>query len=182
MTTVQLLDHTLLMEPDQISPTSAQIPVAQPATENQPSIPNQPSQQNNVKPIQPVKFVGFGRLPALLIDLVIVLVICIPILYIMYYPGNIERTTSNIIFGLVDLVYSVFFVSIYGATPGKMLLKMKIVDKSYIKPRLWQILLRESLGKYASGLLLPISGLLVIFHKQKRSIHDFIAGTFVIYK
>jgi uncharacterized RDD family membrane protein YckC len=161
-----------------------QIPVPPPVDATPTPIPTPPDQTTDTKLSPPanIRYAGFGRLPAMLIDLILVIVISIPILLAIYYPGDVDQNTSNMIFGLVNLIYSVFFVSLKGATPGKMLLKMKIVDRNYAKPTFWRVLLRESVGKYVSGLLLLISGLMVIFQKQKRSLHDFIADTYVIYK
>lgn len=183
------------MDPNQNQPTNpqpltdnltepTQIPVPQSPDATPTPVPTPPAQTTETEPAPPanIKYVGFGRLPAMLIDLVLVILISIPILLAIFYPGDVDNNTSNLIFALVNLVYSIFFVSLKGATPGKMLLKMKIVDRNYTKPHFWRVVLRESVGKYVSGLLLLISGLLVIFQKQKRSLHDFIADTYVIYK
>lgn len=168
------------MDPNQIPtpPPSTPSPVEQSST---PTKQNQPIDSQSVTQVN-VKYVGFGRLAALIIDGIIILVISFIILYFMYYPKDVDTHVSEEIIGLISIIYSVIFVTLYGATLGKMILKIKIVDKDYTKPPFWKIVLRESIGKSISGVLLPVSVLLVIFDKKKRSIHDFIASTYVIYK
>jgi uncharacterized RDD family membrane protein YckC len=149
------------------------------------TVVTQPTQQQPVVGTQApvsIRYAGLGRIAASFLDGIVIFTIIGVILYFLYYPGDVDKTTSEFIIGLVSMIYSIFFVAIWGATPGKKLLKMKIVDKNYNKPKFWQIILRESFGKIVTGMLLLISVLLVLFHKQKRSIHDFIAGTYVVYK
>jgi uncharacterized RDD family membrane protein YckC len=67
------------------------------------------------------------------------------------------------------------------ATPGKMLLKMKIVDaKTGEKPTTKQFILRY-LGYLLSILPLGIGFIFMYYHKKHQGIHDKVAGTAVIY-
>lgn len=69
-----------------------------------------------------------------------------------------------------------------GATPGKKLVKIKIVDyKTYQDIDNKQALTR-SLGYIISTLLFLVGFLMVAFRKDKRGLHDMLAGTVVIYE
>ena len=41
-------------------------------------------------------------------------------------------------------------------------------------------ILRETVGKWISALILGIGFIMVAFHKEKRGLHDLIAGTWVV--
>ncbi len=150
------------------------------------TVVTQPPQPITSQQIQPatVKYAGFGRLAALIIDGIISSILALPIAILLAYNFAHDDPTNliSIIWGLVSITYYIFFGTRFGATPGKMLLKMKIVDHNYVKPSMGRIMLRETVGKWVSGMIFLISVLFVIFDKQKRSLHDLIASTYVIYK
>jgi uncharacterized RDD family membrane protein YckC len=67
-----------------------------------------------------------------------------------------------------------------GGTPGKMLLKMKIVDaKTLEKPGSIQSVVRY-LGYFASFLPFLLGFIWIYYDKKKQGFHDKIAGTIVI--
>jgi uncharacterized RDD family membrane protein YckC len=80
---------------------------------------------------------------------------------------------------LLHLSYYVFFVGRYGATPGKMALKLKIVRSDLSK-----VTYLRALGRYfaqgLSGLLLYIGYIMAGFDSEKRALHDYICDTRVI--
>lgn len=81
-----------------------------------------------------------------------------------------------IIFLIVASLYFIFFWHKFGATPGKMLLRMKIVDaNSYEKPTL-HALVRRFLAY--NTLILGLWQ--IIFSQKGQAMHDKIAGTVVI--
>lgn len=90
----------------------------------------------------------------------------------------------------MQIFFSTFFAAFYvlpfwfkfSATPGKMLMGMKIVTAETIeKPSKKQFFLR--FFGYLLSLLPPGLGFLwVPFNKRKRGWHDFLSGTVVIYK
>ena len=176
------------MEP-QNQPVSPVIPTvtAQPATPPASGAAGS-GQAVAPQPIDPatIKYAGFGRLAALIIDGLIAGALSTPMALVLAY--NFARNDPNptIFMGnVIDvmiIIYYILFGTLYGATPGKMILKMKIVDGNYAKPSFLRILLRETVGKWVTALLIIVSGLFVIFHKQKRGLHDLIASTYVIYK
>jgi len=81
---------------------------------------------------------------------------------------------------LVPLVYSVFFVGTFGATPGKMLLHLRVIrTKDDDHPGYVRALLRE-LFFYISTLFLCLGHLLAGFDPEKRGVHDFVCDTRVV--
>ena len=74
------------------------------------------------------------------------------------------------------IVYFVLFWHIYGATPIKYLMRMRVVDAhSFEKPTFFQSVKR--LMGYA---LFPIGLWSIFFTPQKQMLHDKISGTVVI--
>jgi uncharacterized RDD family membrane protein YckC len=77
------------------------------------------------------------------------------------------------------LFYEVIFNgSVLQATPGKLLLNMKIVDKEGNRIAYLRSLMRF-ISKFISGIL-AIGFLMVAFTKYKQGLHDKIAGTLVV--
>jgi uncharacterized RDD family membrane protein YckC len=79
----------------------------------------------------------------------------------------------------IQIGYITFFLGKYGATPGKMACKLKVVNPdgtpiSYGKAfgRFW--------GEILSGITLSIGYLIVIWDEEKRALHDRVCNTRVI--
>jgi uncharacterized RDD family membrane protein YckC len=75
--------------------------------------------------------------------------------------------------------YSVFFVGRYGATPGKMALRLRIVRSDFSKVTYWR-----ALGRYfaqtLSGLSLYLGYIMAAFDSERRALHDYLCDTRVI--
>jgi RDD family len=68
-----------------------------------------------------------------------------------------------------------------GKTPGKWLVKIRVADKSTGRyPGLGRMLVREIVGKMASGLFLGIGYFWAIWDPANQCGHDKIAGTLVV--
>lgn len=80
---------------------------------------------------------------------------------------------------LIGTAYHIFFVGWRGQTPGKMALKLKIIQTNGEEMTYGKAFLRW-IGYSISGLTLGIGYLMVAFTKQKQGLHDKIAGTYVI--
>lgn len=79
-------------------------------------------------------------------------------------------------------IYVLPFWFKYGATPGKMIMGMKIVRQDSLEKPSKKRLLARFLC-YPLSIMPPGIGYMwVIFNKRKRSWHDLISGTMVIYK
>jgi len=103
-----------------------------------------------------------------------------------------EELTSEAIASLLATSLLVWFIRVivswaYGAgfessrfqaTPGKMLLGVKVTDLEGHRITFLRATGRQ-LGKWVSGLILGIGYLLVAFSDRKQGLHDFMAGTLV---
>ncbi|SHH62841.1 RDD family protein [Ferrimonas marina] len=84
--------------------------------------------------------------------------------------------------GMLAFVITFVFWSSRGATPGKLMLGIKIIDaKGGGAPSTYQWIIRY-LGYFISGVFFMLGYIWVGFDKQKRGWHDLMASTVVIYK
>lgn len=90
---------------------------------------------------------------------------------------------SVVFFPTYYLIYSIIIISFWvhrGATPGKILMHIKIVDaETGGKPRLGQCIGRYA-GYIVSALILFLGFLWVVFDARKQGWHDKLSGTLVI--
>ncbi|MEI7026544.1 RDD family protein [Paenibacillus sp. y28] len=126
---------------------------------------------------------GFGiRLGAALLDGIIVGVpLTIIALIITGISGEQEYFTN-----FLSLLYSLLLPVIWnGYTCGKRICKIRIVKLDGTPPSLVTMLMRTIVSGLVYGLTLGIavivSGIMVIVREDKRSLHDLIAGTQVVY-
>jgi uncharacterized RDD family membrane protein YckC len=141
-------------------------------------------------------YAGFWiRVGAKLIDGVVMMIVIIPVFILVFgsvfmaafkNPGGAPPDISP---GLIAIyyfvaiafpaIYNTFCVGKWGATPGKMAVKLKIVraDGSAIS-------YKRSLGRHfaemLSGMILYIGYIMIGFDDEKRSLHDRICDTRVI--
>jgi uncharacterized RDD family membrane protein YckC len=86
-------------------------------------------------------------------------------------------------FFLAIIAYVVFLMLFLarGKTPGKALLNLRVADKRNANlPGIGRMLLRETLGKFVSGLFLGLGYFWAIFDTDSQAWHDKIAGTVVL--
>ncbi|WP_345991712.1 RDD family protein [Sulfurimonas sp. HSL-1716] len=81
----------------------------------------------------------------------------------------------------VLVVTIVFWRSWRGATPGKKIVKIKIVDAKTFDDITNKQAITRSLGYVISTIPFLLGFLMVAFRKDKRAFHDLLAGTAVIY-
>jgi len=80
---------------------------------------------------------------------------------------------------ILAVTYSVGFVGRRGQTPGKMALRIKIIQTSGSEMTYGRAFLRW-LGQIASSLILGTGYLMIAFSRNKQGLHDLIAQTYVI--
>ena len=126
------------------------------------------------------------RVAASLIDSILLMLVLMPLLATFYGPDY--WMSDSAIQGPVDFLLSyiapavavILFWIYKSATPGKMLLGMKIVDANTGgKPSNGQLIGRY-LGYYLCIPTLMISILWVGWDKRKQGLHDKLAGTLVV--
>jgi uncharacterized RDD family membrane protein YckC len=129
------------------------------------------------------------RLVALIIDSVVVSLVGTVVFLAFggnYWEGVVVAETSD---GMSEItvnawayvatfIYSVFFLAIWGTTPGKRILNIYVLDAQGRK-RLGLIrAIARTLATFLSGIILLIGYLMVAFRRDKRALHDLIAGTY----
>ncbi|MFT4993563.1 MAG: putative RDD family membrane protein YckC [Paraglaciecola sp.] len=145
------------------------------------------TQQDCVVANTEIEYAGFWlRVAASLIDTIMLLVLLFPLLSLIY--GMTYWTQPRPISGIGDVVLNyiapgvivILFWVYKSATPGKMILKMRIVDaKTLQQPKTSQLLVRY-LGYYLSAIPLFLGLIWVGIDKRKQGFHDKLAGTLVI--
>lgn len=81
---------------------------------------------------------------------------------------------------LISFAYYIFFTGYCGQTPGKMVLRIKVVRQDGSPVSYGRAAFREVPAKFLSGIIFGIGYLMVIFDEQKRGLHDRMADTYVI--
>ena len=82
--------------------------------------------------------------------------------------------------GLALVVYCIPMYATYGQTLGKKVLKIRVVTQDGSELGLGKIILRETLGKFLSVMILFIGYLMAFFDSEKKALHDRIAKTYVV--
>ena len=81
----------------------------------------------------------------------------------------------------VLIVTMIFWKRWKGATPGKKLVHIKVVDSKTFEDIDNKQAITRSIGYIVSTLAFLIGFIMVAFKKDKRGLHDLLAGTAVIY-
>lgn len=81
---------------------------------------------------------------------------------------------------LISFTYYIFFTGYCGQTPGKMVLRIKVVRQDGSPVGYGRAAFREVPAKFLSGIIFGIGYLMVIFDEQKRALHDRMSDTYVI--
>jgi uncharacterized RDD family membrane protein YckC len=133
------------------------------------------------------EYAGFWiRVGAAIIDSVLVLIIIVPILSVIY--GSAYWDSDELAHGFWDVVLSyiapavavIAFWVCKSATPGKMALRLTIVDaRTGAQPTLGQFIGRY-LGYFVSTIPLLLGLIWVGIDKRKQGWHDKLASTVVI--
>lgn len=89
----------------------------------------------------------------------------------------------ELLFEVSVLIVTVLFWEKWrGATPGKKLVHIKIVDANTLEEIDNKQAITRSFGYIISTLLFLIGFFMVAFRNDKRGLHDLLAGTVVIYE
>lgn len=135
----------------------------------------------------------FVRLAAYLIDWIIVgaalLVIRIPVWFLSLGGANsfilkdfiFEYSVYDIVLYLLKITYFVLLTYFTGSTLGKKLLQIRVVSVENRKPTFFEIVFRESVGKFLSALIIYIGYFMIGADGKKRGLHDILSDTCVVY-
>lgn len=137
--------------------------------------------------MEDLEYAGFWvRVGAALIDTVLMMIIIIPLLSFIY--GKEYWISDSLVFGFWDLMFSyilpaiavILFWIYKSATPGKMALRLRIVDAATGQPVSAGRLIGRYLGYYVSTIPLFLGLIWVGIDKRKQGWHDKIVGTVVV--
>ncbi len=132
-------------------------------------------------------YAGFWiRLGASTIDSILLLLLIIPLLIGVYgmdsiLSGKIDGGVSEfLITWVMPAVVVIVFWVFRSATPGKMIVRIKIADaKTGGEPSTWQLIGRY-FAYFVYTIPLMLGFLWVAFDKRKQGWHDKLAGTIVV--
>ncbi|MDP2633061.1 MAG: RDD family protein [Candidatus Curtissbacteria bacterium] len=161
----------------QVAPSVDQVQPAQTPQPVQVQTPSQPQHQ--------ITYAGFWvRLAAAIIDGILLIFPIFLVLGVidMFLVGKLLQDNGylNSVLGLIFVIFDVYFIIRFGATPGKMLYGLKVIRSDGSFPNIKTAILREVIGKIISGLILNLGYFWVGIDKEKQGLHDKIAGTHVI--
>lgn len=120
------------------------------------------------------------RLAAYIIDEIIILVILFLLIFTLTLLEFGTKGLENVIYYLVSIFYGAILIWRFGATLGKKLLKLKVVTNSYQPVSIGRALLRESIGKFISGIIFSLGFFTALIDKRRQTWHDKIAKTYVV--
>jgi predicted Zn finger-like uncharacterized protein len=132
------------------------------------------------------------RVAASIIDSILVTVMQMVISSVLFLAtglasGGLSDEGHSVLFGatwlfsiLLTVAYYVTFTGYNGQTPGKMLVRIKVIRTDGTEIGYGKAALRETVGKFASGIIFGIGYLMVAFDARKQGLHDKIADTYVI--
>ena len=129
-------------------------------------------------PSDRVKYATFGkRLVAYIIDLIVVGTVSAVVGYIIGVIGL--EAIASMMGIVVGIAYYGHFWTSTGATPGKSIMMLKVVDGNGNLIS-WGGAILRYVGYIISGIVLALGFIWIIFDKKNQGWHDKIAGTFVI--
>lgn len=112
------------------------------------------------------------------IPLVVLLILSNTLLYKL--KANINLQVLFYFIPLILPLYNIILLYSDESTLGKRFLRLKVISSSSQKLTIWQIIIRETIGKIISSIFSDVGYLWCIFDAKKQTWHDKIAGTYVI--
>lgn len=127
-------------------------------------------------------YAGFGvRFLASLIDGIIIGLANTAINFMLKaILGDGAGSLSMILNLALSIAYYVWYQNKNGQTIGKKAMNIKVVTYEGKTPTMFAFFLRDIVGKIVSTITLFIGYLMVLWDPKKQSLHDKIAGTYVI--
>jgi uncharacterized RDD family membrane protein YckC len=153
------------------------------------------TKSSQTPPNIPVKYAGFWvRFVAFTVDCLIagilssLIIVSIAFVSGVLAPLN-NRELESVVTVLIRLIYlllvwAYFSLMTYykGATLGKMLVGITVKSENLERLSFGRVLLRETLGKLVSAIILDIGYIMAAFTQRKQALHDIFAHSVVVYK
>jgi type II secretory pathway pseudopilin PulG len=96
--------------------------------------------------------------------------------------NNLAIFFSDFAILFIFWIYFVLMTHYAGATLGKMLVGIRVQSDTFGRLSFGRVLLRETIGKFISGLIFSIGFIIAGFTDRKRALHDMFAHSVVVYK
>lgn len=100
-----------------------------------------------------------------------------------FLGGNVlfHYTLKDIILYIFQVMYFILFTFCTGTTPGKRLLNLRVISAEGKELTFFDVLYRETIGRFLCGLTIGIGYLMAGIDREKRGIHDMLCDTRVVY-
>lgn len=147
--------------------------------------------QNNVSEQVGAGF--FVRLAAYLVDLLIVgialFTVRFPLWILKLSNGDnfifrdliFEYSLKDMLFYLLQVTYFILLTYFTGATLGKRLFHIQVISKENRDCTFFEIVYRETVGRFLARIILYVGYLMVIVSREKFGLHDILSDTRVVY-
>ena len=130
-----------------------------------------------------VKYAGFWiRWVANMIDGFVVGALFLLVSLFQVFSVHAQGFTFMIAKVVLSWVYFVWMTDVYGATLGKKAVGVMVTAEDGTKLPIGRIILRETIGKWVSAIILMIGFIMAGFTKKKQALHDKMAKSVVVYK
>lgn len=160
-----------------ISQTPPVVTTTPPVAPVAPVVPPAPTAQPAAAAPVTLKYAGFWiRFIASMVDGVILIIPSILIQIIVDGP------IGNILYFILTYLYFILMTEHKGATLGKMFVGLTVKSDDLQKLSIGKIILRETVGKWISAIILGIGYYMVGFTAKKQGLHDMMAHSVVVYK
>jgi len=181
-------------------PPQSSIPTSTPPPQQTTPPPSSQVVTGSVTP--QVEYASFGRrtVASLLDGIILTLAISLPFFAIFFAIGlffgasstdSVSGQQGSMLFILslfqqvitfaANIIYPLYFIGSRGQTPGKMIMKIKVLRLDQTKPPGYTTaFIRETVGKILSSIVFGLGFLWVVWDDKKQGWHDKIAKTVVV--
>jgi len=123
------------------------------------------------------------------IGTIIGVIFAFPLALFLFSKGHTEEYVTTIVYAVIFpiaslvgiLYYAILESSKWQGTVGKIVLKITVVDENGNRVGFWRAFLRAFCMLF-STLILGIGWLMILWTKDKRSLHDMMSGCYVVKK
>lgn len=136
----------------------------------------------------------FVRLAAYITDMAIVsaalLIVRLPILFTSIINSEnllirdfiFQYSIADILFYILTVTYFVLLTYFTGSTLGKKLFNIKVISAEERNFTFFEILYRETVGRFLAKVIICIGYFMAGLDRQKRGLHDILSDTYVVYR
>ncbi|MYA51217.1 MAG: RDD family protein [Chloroflexi bacterium] len=120
------------------------------------------------------------RFAAFIIDAIVISVVIVVLDALGVIDIGEPSATDQVLEAVISFGYYILLTAAFGATLGKMALGMRVVDESGQKAGFLKVLVRETIGKIVSAIVVFLGFIWILFDGNRQGWHDKIGGTFVV--